>query len=161
MVVVDTDILSMFAKVNAISLLKQIFGEKVIMTPKTRDEISMPLEYGYKFPIKALSAIKTVSLSYKVLEEYEGLRKNSSLGKGELECIAYCKVEKHTFLTNDMKAREVAKKEGISVISLQAILKTLWQKRIRSKEEVRQLLEKIKEADNLEVSSTVEREIFG
>ena len=70
-------------------------------------------------------------------------------------------MEKHTFLTIDMKAREVAKKEGISVISLQAILKTLWQKRIRSKEEVRQLLEKIKEVDNLEVSSTVEREIFG
>jgi hypothetical protein len=46
------------------------------------------------------------------------------------------------------------------VISLQSILKALWKKKIKSKEEVRQLLEKIKEMDNLAVSKEVEKEIF-
>ncbi|MCL0078522.1 hypothetical protein M1O56_02495 [Dehalococcoidia bacterium] len=59
-----------------------------------------------------------------------------------------------------IKAREFAKHEGISVISLQAILKALWKKKIKSKEEVGQILKRIKEADNLAVSRDVEREIF-
>lgn len=160
MIIFDTDILSMFAKVNAINLLKHLFGEKIRITPKVRDEISTPLEYGYIFPLKVISTIKTVPLSDEALEEYERLQENLSLGKGELECIAYCKIEKYIFVTNDAKAREFAKQEEISVISLQAILKALWKKKIRSKEEVRQVLERIKEVDNLAVSKEVEKEIF-
>lgn len=53
-----------------------------------------------------------------------------------------------------------AKSEGVSVISLQAILKALWKKKIRSKKEIKQILEKIKKADNLAVSRKVEKEIF-
>jgi len=43
MIVFDTDILSMFAKIDAVDLLKRLFGEKAVMTPKIRDEISVPL----------------------------------------------------------------------------------------------------------------------
>ena len=161
MVVFDTDILSMFAKVDAIDLLKQLFDEKIVITPKIRDEISMPLDYGYTFPLKVISEIKTVPLSNEALRGYGKLQENLSLGKGELECIAYCKVEKCIFATNDIKAREFAKQEGVSVISLQAILKALWKKKIRSKEELKHLLERIKEVDNLVVSKEVEKEIFG
>lgn len=160
MIVFDTDILSMFAKIDAVDLLKRLFGEKAVITPKIRDEISVPLEYGYTFPLKVISTIRTVPLSNEALEEYGRFRENLSLGKGELEAIAYCKTERCIFATNDIKAREFAKREGISVISLQAILKALWKKKIKSKEEVMQILEKIKKADNLAVSREVEREIF-
>ena len=61
---------------------------------------------------------------------------------------------------NDIKARRFAKREGVAVISLQAILEALRKKKIKSKEEVKQMLERIKEADNLTVSREVEREIF-
>ncbi len=160
MVVFDTDILSMFAKIDAIYLLKRLFGEKAVVTSKIRDEISVPLEYGYTFPLKVFSSIRTVPLANQALEEYERLQENLSLGKGELEAIAYCKTEKCTFATNDIKARGVAKREGVSVISLQAILKALWKKRIKSKEEVKEILETIKDRDNLTVSREVEKEIF-
>lgn len=160
MVVIDTDILSMFAKVDAINLLKKIFKDNLAITPKIRDEILAPLEYGYTFPLKVISTIRTVPLSRAALEEYERLQENWSLGKGELECIAYCKTEKCILVTNDAKAREFAKKERISVISLQAILKALWKKKIKSRQEVRQLLEKIKDVDNLAVSKETERKIF-
>ena len=43
MVVFDTDVLSMFAKIDAVDLLKDLFGEKAIITPKIKDEISVPL----------------------------------------------------------------------------------------------------------------------
>ena len=64
------------------------------------------------------------------------------------------------FATNDIKAREFAKREGVSVISLQAILKAFWKKKIKSKEEVKQILEGIKDRDNLAVSREVVKEIF-
>jgi len=160
MVVFDTDVLSMFAKIDAVDLLKDLFGEKAIITPKIKDEISVPLEYGYTFPLKVISTIESVPLSNDVLEEYGRLQKSLSLGKGELEAIAYCKVEKCIFVTNDIKAREFAKSEGVSVISLQAVLRALWKAKIKSKEEVRQILERIKAADNLAVSREVEKKIF-
>ncbi len=160
MMVFDTDILSMFAKADAIDLLKLLFGEKAVMTPKIRDEISVPLEYGYTFPIKVISTIKTVPLTKQSLKEYEKLQENLSLGKGELEAIAYCKSEKCLFATNDIKAREFAKREGVPVVSLQAILKALWKKKIKSKEEVKTILEIIKVTDNLALSREVENGIF-
>lgn len=160
MVVFDTDILSMFAKIDAIYLLKRLFNEKIVITSKIRDEISVPLEYGYTFPLKVISTIRTVPLTNHTLEEYARLQENLSLGKGELEAIAYCKTEKCIFATNDIKARQFAKCEGVSVISLQAILRALWKKKIKSKEEVKQILEKIKDTDNLTVSRDVEKAIF-
>ena len=44
MIVFDTDILSMFAKIDAVDLLKHPFDEKAVITPKIRDEISVPLQ---------------------------------------------------------------------------------------------------------------------
>jgi len=159
-IVFDTDILSMFAKVDEVYLLMQLFGNKAVMTPKIRDEISAPLEYGYTFPFKVLSTIKTVPLSKEAIEEYIRFQRNLNLGKGELEAIAYSKTEKCLFATNDERAREFAKSEGIQVLSLQAILKALWKKKLKSKGEVKQILDRIKMADNLAVSKEIEKGIF-
>lgn len=54
MIVFDTDILSMFAKIDAVNLLLNLFGDKAVITPKIMDEISVPLEYGYSFPLKVI-----------------------------------------------------------------------------------------------------------
>ena len=49
-IIVDTDILSMFAKVDALSVLVEFFGnERVGMTPAIADEASIPLQYGHVF----------------------------------------------------------------------------------------------------------------
>ena len=160
MIVFDTDVLSMFAKIDAVDLLKQLFGKRGVITPKIRDEVSVPLEYGYSFPLKVISTLNTVPLNDQALEEYIRLQGNSSLGKGELEAIAYCKTEKCAFTTNDIKARKFAKSEGVFVISLQAILRALWKKKIKSKEKVKQMLERIKDIDNLAITREVEKEIF-
>ncbi len=66
-VVFDTDILSMFAKINEIDLLKKLFSGNIAITPKIRDEISVPLEYGYTFPLKVISKIQTLPLSNNAL----------------------------------------------------------------------------------------------
>ena len=160
MVIIDTDILSMFAKADAIDLLIELFKDKIVITPKIRDEISVPLEYGYDFPLRVLSRIRTMPLNKSAVGEYEKLQEELSLGKGELEAIAYCKTEKCMFVTNDLKARTFAKSKGIFVISLQSILKALWKKRILTKKEVRKLFNKIIQVDNLSVEKNIMNTIF-
>jgi predicted nucleic acid-binding protein len=160
MMVIDTDILSMFGKIDAVDLIVQLFSAQAVMTPRIRDELAAPLEYGYTFPLKALAKIRTVSLGAQALDEYARFQGELSLGKGELEAIAYCKTAQCGFATNDEKARELARREDVPVISLQAILKALWKKGITSKGEVKQILERIKEVDNLVVSRAVEATIF-
>lgn len=162
-VVIDTDILSMFAKASALNLLGEFLGkERVAMTPAIRDEISAPMQYGYVFPGEVLSQIPIVHLTEQDWQEYERLwGTGSSLGKGELEAIAFCRGTGALFATNDSAARKFAQNQGVQVISLQAILRGLWVSGMRSKPEVQTLLEHIKSIDCLEVPPAVELEIFG
>ena len=163
LVVVDTDILSMFAKVDAIAILGQLLGpDRVATTPAIRDEIAVPLQYGYEFPLQALAQTAVAPLTGQAWLEYERLRATGgSLGRGELEAIALCKTEGAAFATNDLVARRFAFEQGVHVISLQAILRGLWLSGVCGKPEVRVLLERIKRADRLEVPLEVEMEIFG
>jgi len=78
-----------------------------------------------------------------------------------LEALAICKTEGMLFATNDVIARRFGQDQGVQVISLQAILRGIWQSGLRRKAEVRELLEQIRKADNLEVAPEVEIEIFG
>jgi predicted nucleic acid-binding protein len=161
-VIIDTDILSMFAKVDAVAMLGQLLGpDRVATTPAIRDEIAVPLQYGYEFPLRALVQTAIAPLPGRAWLEYERLRATgAALGRGELEAIAFCKTEGAVFATNDLVARRFALAEGVYVLSLQAILRGLWESGVCSKPDVHVLLERIKRADRLEVSLEVESEIF-
>lgn len=162
-VVVDTDILSMFAKVDAVGALENLLGrERMAMTPAIRDEIAAPLQYGYAFPRRVLGRVPVAFLTEQAQQEYEQLWSvGSSLGKGEQEAIAFCKAEEALFATNDHAARDYAQGHGVKVISLQALLREMWVSGLYSKVQVRELLERIKVADYLTVPLEVESEIFG
>lgn len=63
-VVVDADILSMFAKADALEWVEELAGRgRAVMTPAIQDEISVPLQYGYAFPKAVLSRIPVLPLS--------------------------------------------------------------------------------------------------
>jgi predicted nucleic acid-binding protein len=162
-IVINTDILSMFAKAAAVDVLGEFLGHRrLVMTPAIHDEITAPLQYGYTYPTAVLAQIPVVPLTEQTWQEYERLwALRSSLGKGELQAIAFCKAEGALFATNNRVARRFAHEQGVQVLTLQAIMRGLWLSGVRSKAEVRGLLERIKEADTLEVPPEVEREIFG
>ncbi len=92
-IIIDADILSMFAKADAVELLGEFLGtEHVAMTPAISDEISVPLQYGYAFPRAVLSRIPVIPLTEEAWQERERLATiGSFLGKGELEAIAFCR----------------------------------------------------------------------
>jgi predicted nucleic acid-binding protein len=153
----------MFAKVGAVHILGTFFGQgRIVMMPAIHDEITAPLQYGYTSPTEVLTQVPVAPLSEQVWREYERLwALRPSLGKGELQAIAFCKAEGALFLTNGRVARGFARDQGVQVISLQALLRGLWVSGVHTKDEVRALLERIKAADALEVPSEVEMEIFG
>jgi predicted nucleic acid-binding protein len=163
LLIVDTDILSMFAKVGAIEVFIALVGQEAIrMTPAIADEITIPLQYGYLFPRDVLSKIPVVPLSPQVMEQTAQLRlKNTSLGRGEREAIAFCQIEVAWFTTNDNLARKFAQSQGVQVISLQSLLRAIWLSGVKSQTEVRILLEQIKQVDKLKISAKVEKDIFG
>ncbi len=162
MIIVDTDILSMFAKAEALHVLMEFVGSDHIgMTPAISDEISVPLQYGYSFPLQVLSQIPVVPISETVGKECLQLHITAAfLGRGEREAIAFCKIENAMFATNDSTARKFAQTQGVAVISLQAILRGIWISGIRAKADVKTLLDRIKVADYLKISEYVEKEIF-
>ncbi len=49
MFVIDTDILSIFAKSDNIGLLRELFGNNAVMTPAIFQEITAPIDYGMSF----------------------------------------------------------------------------------------------------------------
>jgi len=162
LIIIDTDILSMFAKADALDLLLKFTGKAQIgMTPAIADEVLVPLQYGYDFPLQILAQIPIIPISASVGEASVQLQlETAKLGRGEREAIAFCQVEKVLFATNDAIARKFAQEQGVQVISLQAILRGLWVSGVSSLEEVRTLLERIKRTDYLDVPAAVESEIF-
>ncbi len=59
----DSDILSIFAKADALNVFGAFLGEgRVVMTPAVRDEISIPLQYGYVFPKAIFASIPIIPL---------------------------------------------------------------------------------------------------
>jgi predicted nucleic acid-binding protein len=98
-IVIDTDILSMFAKMGAVHILGTFFGQgRIVMTPAIHDEITAPLQYGYTYPTEVLAQGPVAPLTEPIWREYERLwALRPSLGKGELQAIAFCKLKPRYF----------------------------------------------------------------
>lgn len=120
MTIFDADILSTFAKINRLGLIKRLFGT-IYITPMIKEELLAPLEYGYKFPLQILNDSIVILPTEGELSLYSNFR--TKLGKGEAEAISIAQARKLLFVTNDKVAQEIAKENGVSIISMQAILK--------------------------------------
>lgn len=150
MIICDTDILSMFAKADAIDvLIKTLSNFNLCITPRIKEELSVPLQYGYSFPQIIFDRMELIFPTETEAFLYEELRnKNQSIGKGEIEAISIAKNRKCIFATNDKIAIETALAEGVTVINVHTVLKVMLKKGEIDKASVRQLIYKLEEMDN-------------
>ena len=146
MIIFDTDILSIFAKISRLELIKKLFGT-VHITPMIREELNIPLEYGYDFPKDILDNSSVIIPTVEELGPYNEFKVR--LGKGEAEAISIAKNRKLLFATNDKVAQKVAKENGVGIISLQAILKALVKRQILTLNELNEIINDIRSRDNL------------
>jgi len=161
MIIIDADILSTFAKMGELKLLIQLFSpRKIVITPMIRNELSVPMDYGYSFPKTIFEKIETIFPGSEECAGFDQFQLRQKLGSGETEAIMICKGKRLSFCTNDTQAQRAAREFGIEVISLQAVLKALWKKKLRKKSEVRDLIAQMKAVDNLDMKGEEITKIF-
>lgn len=160
-VIVDTDVLSIFAKVDALDVLDSYFGEgRYVITPGIQAELAVPLQYGYGFPQAILERVETTGLSDREWKTHISTVTDKRIGRGESEAIAVCVVRKWIFVTNDSQAARVAQSTGVQTVSFPALVRGIWLRGILDKSQTERLLIDIQKADRLSISPEVVAAIF-
>ena len=145
----DADIISTFAKIEKLELLKKVFSKSsLIITPA----VSSDLQRSKSSLVK--DALKSKLFQLENLNKQESVLANNihaqrKLGMGESETIALCKERNAAFVTNDNKAISFAEKINVNIIDLETILHSL--KELISKDQIRQIINDIESKDKVVV----------
>lgn len=145
--VFDADVLSTFAKIKKLNLLKRLFGKSQLLIPPA---VLSDLARSKSPLVKAV--IESKLFQHATLGRQEsglakGIDSKKNLGRGEIECIAICKVRNFIFVTNDNKAIELAEAININTIDLETILYSL--KNLVNKNQLKQIIYDIETKDKV------------
>lgn len=87
----DTDLLSVFAKVDGLELLQKAFPEgEFLISESVYDELLFSLEEGFEFPEKIFKMCQVVSFEHREVEMYKKRRKGSkyrTISKADLRTL--------------------------------------------------------------------------
>ena len=152
-VIPDTDVASVFAKIKRLELLKRLFSKhRIVITPEIYEELVTSLDYGYTFPLDIFRYFEVLYPSKEENVEYQRLLiEKRRLGKGELEAISICKHRGYVFSSIDSAALKFAEEDGVETIWLHPILRSLWESGLQSKDEVRNIITEIEKKDNTRI----------
>ncbi len=154
MILIDTNILSTFAKIDRLDLLEEVFGEMHI-SPNVLDEVKKAEELGYSHAEKILELIRVGKIHISCPKEYEVELMDkipSSFGRGERDCVAMALKRDALIVTNERKVLNYCEENRVAHVRLNTILRKLWKDDIMVEKEVRDLIHKIEENDNLIVA---------
>jgi predicted nucleic acid-binding protein len=155
-VVVDANIASVFAKIERLDLLLEILSKhSAFITTRIFEELSVPLDYGYTFP---LDIFRRFDIIYPTAGENDAYQEmlvgNRSLGRGELEAICICKNRGYIFLSMDNASLIFAQSLGVETLKLHTLLRFLWKSGMRSKDEVKTIIREIEEKDKTSIKDS-------
>ena len=126
MILLDTNIISTFAKIGKMGLLYKVFNApKFFISPNVHSEILKASSKGYSFADKVLELMHSKKLEIIPLSNRESEaigRLPISLSSGERDSIIICKERKWVLLTNERKVINYCKKHGIAYFDLLDIL---------------------------------------
>ena len=147
----DTDVLSCFAKIKGLQLLKQLFPNAIfLITTAVYEELMRCKDAGFSFPDEIFEFVEVTQLNRDELGEYRKvLARARHLGKGEIHSIVIAKFRNCPFLTNDKFAKEFAKDYGVEAWDIPDILKALWASGVKSKEEIKKIISEMERKDRM------------
>lgn len=152
-IVFDTDILSIFAKADAIQYLEGLFAkDRLLITPSVYRELKVPKEYGYDFPDQIFNSkrFELVQLTGGEIEDFKSkLLEVKTLHSSELEAVIIASMRGYMFSSNDTKALEYAVSQGAEVLYFHSILKALWKFGVLTQKRVEELVEIMEREDNM------------
>jgi len=110
MILLDNTVLSNFALVKQMALLKEYCGDKAASTNNVFDEFKQGVKERI-FADTEFDWIRGLDLSEK--ENTMFLNFCKKLGKGEASCLAIAISRGHDLLSDDMAVRKIALREGV------------------------------------------------
>ncbi len=155
MIVLDTDILSCFAKIRRFNLLEKLFKAQFYIPSRVYEEILRAKEKGYDFVGYIIQLIDDRKIKIATLNEIDvdivkELSKERRLGFGEMEAMALAKNRGWVLLSNDKVVEKVAGKIGINVFNLEDLLSAMIDSGIiKNKIELKDIIEEIETKDRI------------
>jgi predicted nucleic acid-binding protein len=150
-ILIDTNILSTFARINRLDFLSQVFNADVLyISANVYDEVRKGIEKGYSFLSPVFVLVESKKLRIATLSEKECLIEiPSSFGPGERDSIAICVNRNATFATNEKRVISYCKRNSIAYTTLNKILTASLRLGILRREELVRLIEEIEDKDNI------------
>lgn len=139
----DTNILSVFAKLDRLGLLLQSLDVPLAVSPNVHRELRDGLALGYEDLRPALELIDAGQLQVVPIGDAEQrflTRIPFQPEKGEADSLAWCLAHGGTFVTNDKRAARRASALGVHVVRQRDVLRALWVKGVLSVKQVRALI---------------------
>lgn len=148
----DTDLLSVFAKVESLDLIQKAFPQdKFVISESVHDELSFSMEEGFDFPKRIFEMVEVTGLSQDEETLYrEGREKSKylTISKADLKTLVMAAERNLLMLSNDGKPLELADQEGVLALDIYDIFKILFRKDQLSEKEIRRILSEMEERNN-------------
>ena len=123
MILLDNTVLSNFALVKELLLLKEFCREEGATTVKVVAEFDAGVTRGL-FKPPDFSWLKILDFENEI-EKSMFARLNQRLGAGEASCLTLAILRKYDFLSDDMMVRKMAYREGVRISGSIGVLITL------------------------------------
>lgn len=153
MVFVDTDVLSIFAKIQRLPLLFDVFNQDSLnIAAAVEREIKVGVSKGFYFAldIVALQKRELISIHHPTSADEDFMDSlPQKLGAGERESMAICKRLTAIFTSNERRVMHYCRENGIGCVNLTEVLRTFWELNILSQSEIRELIKEIEVKDCL------------
>lgn len=149
MIVVDTNLLSTFARIQRLDLLFAVAEtDALYLTPAVKKEIELGLKQNLDFllPVSEGLANGTKFFLLQLTPDEKHLSDTlpASLNAGEKESISVCQKRPGSkLLTNDKRAHNYCQENQIASLDLKLVLRRLWKAGHCTKEEVRFIMDEI------------------
>ena len=142
--VLDTNVLSLFAKVGKLHLLPQFSKIPLYITPVIHQELEAGLESGVSYLAEALQLIEAGHLQVihpNQTDTHFMSQLPAKLGLGEGEAIALCHRQNLAFITRDRKAANYCERAGIGFIRLADLLQRFEEVGVLARATIDKMLE--------------------
>ncbi len=158
MVFIDTDVLSIFAKIQQLPLLFTVLNEDPLnISAAVENELQTGVAKGFDFAqdIMAFHSQGRIATYHPIAVDQRFMAALPwTLGSGERESMAICKRLSAIFVGNERRVKHHCLGNGIDCVNLTEILRALWELGILMQADVRKVITEIETKDNLKFRTT-------
>lgn len=148
-VIFDTNVLSLFARVDRLELFQKVFDSahnqiRFFITPAVHAELATGHKRGVFYLVGPLHLVESGQIQVLYLTKADQLFIGSlpaRLAPGEAEAIALCHRLHFVFVTHDRKAINYCERVGIPAIRLGSLLDRLCKAGLLTTDEIDKMLE--------------------